>query len=98
LADGGGTFTGGVEGEQHLSDVMEVDCVTTERGEGRCVCVRESQAGCTRTTAARRARQDGDRSWIDSGMVGCSRRLGMVRAWAQAVMAHGQDANGHEGS
>jgi hypothetical protein len=41
-------FTGGVEGEQHLSDVMEVDCVTTERGEGRCVCVCERQAGGTR--------------------------------------------------
>jgi hypothetical protein len=38
-------ITGGVEGEQHLSDLMEVDCVTTERGEGRCIRVRESQAG-----------------------------------------------------
>jgi hypothetical protein len=50
LADGGGTFTGGVEGEQHLSDVMVVDFITTERGEGRCVCVCESQAGGTRMT------------------------------------------------
>jgi hypothetical protein len=78
--------------------MMEVDSVTTERGEGRCVCVRESQTGCTRTTAARCARQDGDRSRIDSGMVRCSQRLGMVRAWAQTIMAHGQDANGYEGS
>jgi hypothetical protein len=77
---------------------MEVDCVTTERGEGRCVCVRESQAVWTRTVAARHACQDDERSQIDSGMVGCSRRLVMVRAWAQAVMAHGLDANGLEGS
>jgi hypothetical protein len=36
---------------------MEVDCVTTEKGEGSCVCVRESEAGSAlrKHTAGRRA-------------------------------------------
>jgi hypothetical protein len=86
LADGGGTFTGGVEGEQHHSDVMEVDCVTAERGEGRCVCVCESQAGGTRTAAIGVWATVGARAVV----AGRTHRDGVGSAWAQRTGACGR--------